>query len=525
MYLNVKWGSVSKSARVGENETYTLTAPDGMSFNDTETIVYGASMVKSLGDLSPLYVGTVDVSKMKRLTELIIGSDAEGYDNTNLRTLSVGTNEMLKLINIRNCTGYNQTVDLSGCENIESILAKGSMATGFSLPSGGNLKTLELPDSIKSLTIKNQPLLTEEGFSIEGVSNLTTLVLENTNVDTFALLAKCFSESTYTLERVRLLDVQGTTNSTVQLAKLINMGGVDENGNDISSAVVTGVCDVYAVYEDDLEALNQAFPELTINYETIWIKFEDNAFLDILLTFFDENGDGGINQYEATEYRSTNWLRFKDISTLEERTPVLEFDLGIFVVDHIEDDGGDNFPNCKRFIYPNYYTNRNLDGHYQWFMNNIVIEEIHIGDIVTLDRFSFYGCTSLRKVVLNNRLTLINGQCFRGCSSLEEISPIPDTCTRLGNDSIGGTDFLGCTSLKTLTIGSGVTQMGGDEFRDCTSMESFYIKATTPPSIGTNCFYNNPCKIYVPVGSGDAYKTATNWKVYASRIYEYDFNS
>ena len=41
--------------------------------------------------------------------------------------------------------------------------------------------------------------------------------------------------------------------------------------------------------------------------------------------------------------------------------------------------------------------------------------------------------------------------------------------------------------------------------------------------MGDNCFTNNPCNIYVPRGSGDAYKTATNWSTYADRIYEYDF--
>ncbi len=41
--------------------------------------------------------------------------------------------------------------------------------------------------------------------------------------------------------------------------------------------------------------------------------------------------------------------------------------------------------------------------------------------------------------------------------------------------------------------------------------------------LGNDAFTNNPCKIYVPIGSGAAYKAATNWSAYADRIYEYDF--
>jgi len=37
--------------------------------------------------------------------------------------------------------------------------------------------------------------------------------------------------------------------------------------------------------------------------------------------------------------------------------------------------------------------------------------------------------------------------------------------------------------------------------------------------LGNNAFYaTNNCPIYVPAASVNAYKTATNWKSYASRI-------
>lgn len=69
MYFNVKWGSVTRSQRVGFNDSFKMVAPEGMTFNDTETIIYGASLITSLGDLSALYPGSVDVSKMTRLKE------------------------------------------------------------------------------------------------------------------------------------------------------------------------------------------------------------------------------------------------------------------------------------------------------------------------------------------------------------------------------------------------------------------------------------------------------------------------
>ena len=59
--------------------------------------------------------------------------------------------------------------------------------------------------------------------------------------------------------------------------------------------------------------------------------------------------------------------------------------------------------------------------------------------------------------------------------------------------------------------------------------KTFTINATTPPTFGTNVFWVDPDngmmtasvleKIYVPTASVDAYKTATNWSDYASKIF------
>ena len=65
---------------------------------------------------------------------------------------------------------------------------------------------------------------------------------------------------------------------------------------------------------------------------------------------------------------------------------------------------------------------------------------------------------------------------------------------------------------------STVTSIGGNEFSGCTAMKSFVIRAIAPPSLGVNSFSGNPCSIYVPDQSVEAYKTASNWSTYASKI-------
>lgn len=266
MYFNVKWGSVTKSQRVGFNETVKMTAPEDMQFNDTETIIYGASLIASLGDLSPLYPGTVDVSKMVKLKELIVGSGVEGYQNRNLHTLSIGENRLLKKLDVRNCPEYSEPIDVRNCTNIEEIYAQGTAITAVNLPEGGNLSKLYLPGTITNLTLKNQPKLTNLGFSLAGVEKLTTIVYENTGVDIVSLIYSCLGLKNPVLSRVRLIGINGSGANLDTLHKLTKIGGIDEKGNNVDLAIITGKFQAAVAREDQLADIRAAFPELTVTY-------------------------------------------------------------------------------------------------------------------------------------------------------------------------------------------------------------------------------------------------------------------
>ena len=90
---------------------------------------------------------------------------------------------------------------------------------------------------------------------------------------------------------------------------------------------------------------------------------------------------------------------------------------------------------------------------------------------------------------------------------------------------IGSSAFSDCSSLTSVTIPDSVTTIGNHAFHSCSSLISVYCKAVTPPALGDYVFYFNGSgrKIYVPTESVDAYKSATNWRLYASAIVGYDF--
>jgi len=82
--------------------------------------------------------------------------------------------------------------------------------------------------------------------------------------------------------------------------------------------------------------------------------------------------------------------------------------------------------------------------------------------------------------------------------------------------------FSGCKGLISVTIGSGVTSIGIQAFVLCNGLSLVICHAVTPPTAtdASFIFYytHESLQIKVPAGSVTAYKTASGWSAYASRI-------
>lgn len=84
--------------------------------------------------------------------------------------------------------------------------------------------------------------------------------------------------------------------------------------------------------------------------------------------------------------------------------------------------------------------------------------------------------------------------------------------------------FWDCNIVE-VTIPESVTSIGDNAFAYIETLSKVYVKATTPPKLGSDVFSNNADgrKIYVPRESVDTYKSAQHWSEYADAIVGYDF--
>jgi hypothetical protein len=277
-YVNM-YGHVYYNAEMDEHRMYR-DAEEPYEFvwaaTGAEDAVIGindADMLTDLGDLSPLMVETIDLSKATHLTSIKIGDAAENYVNSKLNSITLGNNVLLKTMDLRNCvslgTGEEKSIDASGCINIEEVYLDGTAITGVSLPNGGNLRTLHLPTTVTNLTLRNQTKL--EDFVLPNPSSITTLCLENNSdaIDPFAILNVIPDGS-----RVRIVGFDcEMTNAELDefLSKLDAMRGLDENGGNVDLAQIGGRIYVEEIHQVTLNNAKK-YIGLTVEYGSVTLK-------------------------------------------------------------------------------------------------------------------------------------------------------------------------------------------------------------------------------------------------------------
>ena len=101
---------------------------------------------------------------------------------------------------------------------------------------------------------------------------------------------------------------------------------------------------------------------------------------------------------------------------------------------------------------------------------------------------------------------------FQGCSNLEEVTLAPQMLLQ-------NLAFDGCSKLKAILIPSAVTTIGEYCLRGCCSLKTITSLPTAPPTLSNGAFDGIvPDVVYVPSASVAAYKSASGWSAWSSKI-------
>ena len=547
IYATVKYGSYLVQQRANRNVAYTLACPLS-NVNDTEIYIYSASQLQSIGDLSGLMVGYADFSMATRLQSLKVGDAADSYSNGNLTELYLGNNTLLRTLDVRNCPNLKQAVDVSGCTNIEHLYFEGTAVTGVQLPNGGILKTLHLPGTVTNLTIRNQKAITD--FSIGGYDNISTLRLENESqvFDLWEILHSIPASA-----RVRVTGLERTFEDATDILAfydlLDTMRGLDENGNNMDKAQISGVFTIAELTNDELTEMRERYPNIRIQYEHTHsnVYFYDDSGNTLLktVTVYD-GGDAaysGSNPTKAStaqySYSFSGWSLTADgaananalkavvsdrnvyaafTSTVRKYT--VRFYNGTTLVQTVS-----NVPYGSNASYTGdtpAKTDVEKPEDYEFtgwnpFPNGIT------GNTDCYAQYRFIGFISVGIVersisgdYSNDRVTTVGAYAFQNCSGLTSVS-FPNA-TSIGNYAFNAAHNLAKAELPK------VTSIGQHSFSAANALEALILRNTEKVcSLGSDAVSYTKISsgsgyIYVPAALVDSYKAAANWQNYADQI-------
>ena len=513
--------------------------------NDPVVNIYSASQLASLGDLSGHKLLRADFSRAVKLSSLKVGSGASGYDNPNLTNLTVGNLTLLREIDVRNCSNLTQAVDLSGCTNIEEVYFDGTKTTGVTLPNGGILKKLQLPNTVTNLTVRNQSKLTT--FVMPISSQVSTLWVENTPIIPVREIFSAMSAGS----RVRLIGVDWTFDSVKDIYalydKLNTCRGLTESGGDTNDAVVQGTFRVSAITEAQIADLNAKLPNVTIvgsteNAHKITFMADGKVYAqDAKVSGGTITAPSGIPT-KATDayatYTFAGWSRngtnvLGNLGTMgdEDVTYYAVFTENVIMYTvRFFDADGETVLDLERVSYGTTVTPPSTEKEDHdflgWKVNGETVTDFTItGDTDFYGEWKYHGDPSIAytydeddnviKATAANykvapsfadhkdtikiidlsqcqKLTSIPSRYCREHRVLEQIV-LPDSVT-----SIGDTAFGYCTSLIDFTFPSGVEQLGSEVFLGCS-----FTSMTIPDSVkrvGSWAFQN--CELLTSVTFG-----------------------
>ena len=267
------------------------------------------------------------------------------------------------------------------------------------------------------------------------------------------------------------------------------------------------------------------------------IDFVDDEVKAICIENFDLNGDKQLTVAEA-----------KQVEALS----------SFFAASDIK-----NFPELK------YFTGLTAIGT-NAFQNCTSLEEIILPNSVTsIEYGAFNGCSNLKGMNIPGAVTVIANKALSNCTSLTAISvartnksfvaedgvlftadkttlvtypaakagdyEIPATVTSMNQYAFSGASLLtkvtipagiktlpngafeNCSSLTFVNLPSSVTYVGTFAFSGCRSLEAFKVAWEKPLSVVSDVFRNTivgDVRLYVPLGSKSAYRSASVWKTF-----------
>ena len=287
MYVTAMFGNGDTRrirAKAGETKTLPFEASDA---TDTQVTIYCANRIAALNDLSACYIAANNFSMATKLRKLVLGNTTEGYTNPRLTSLTLGDNQLLEELDIRNCNNLTGTIDFTQCSNLLKLYAEGTKLTGVIFANNGKIQIAHLPNTINTLFARNLNNLTDFSATL---NRLETLTMEGGTLDSKAIV----SGATSTLRNLYLYNIDWTVSDTTLMNTILGMFDTLLTGSVYVSGAIRQVeIDNYANAWNDLDVTYDENHKIT-QYIASFVNYDGTEL-------FREYVDSGVAPYDPIQ--------------------------------------------------------------------------------------------------------------------------------------------------------------------------------------------------------------------------------
>lgn len=269
----------------------TITPPIEYPNTNLDFIyIRGASQMQSLGDLSPMYLQTAELTAGAKLKTIILGNATDGYSNDSLKTLQIGAgNKLLEELDIRNLSGLSNTVlPITNIPSLKRVYAQGSNITEARFANNGLLEEAYLPSTITRLELRNLNYLNT--VELESYENLLYLTVMDCSDAMNNIVLNMINQAS-DLKELRVTNINWTFDNTALLGRLYSL----ITNVDSPEVVLTGKVYVPTIKQKLLTDCQKVWPNLEIAYSTLIEQYavtfvnDDGAILEV--QYVDKGGN------------------------------------------------------------------------------------------------------------------------------------------------------------------------------------------------------------------------------------------
>lgn len=233
--LNGLW--LQGPSRASAGETLTLNFTQTLATNDP-LMLGGASCISELDltEMGSQLNGTVGLSLCTMLSKLIMPA-TNGVANA---PLTLGNISKLEYVDVTGQTavhtGTPGILDLSKNTRLTTLLAGGTSLTDVKLPEGSPLRTLTLPATLRTLTLRSLPKLSHSGLTLQGTDYITSMnFAECPNLSWQTLLTLCPN-----IDHVRIEGMSGRVRSDMLRQFMSGYRGLTVDGTEQTYPALIG---------------------------------------------------------------------------------------------------------------------------------------------------------------------------------------------------------------------------------------------------------------------------------------------